>query len=291
MFTLISAECVPLTKELAEDHFSMEPSPTERGLDPARLEYLRKKAEHGELVTFHWARAKISDRMVRINGQHSSTMLQELNGNFPEGLMVHMDTYKVDKFTDLAVLFRQFDSRKSSRSPADISGACQGLYPDLNEVPRDIGKLSVEGIAFYEKLKGLRSAMGDDQYTLFDNALHHPFIRWMGELHSIKTPEMKRVPVAAAMYATFITNELEARKFWAQVARGGVDFEENAPSTILDLWLKECAKRRDKSEDLKDIKQGNYYQGCIFAWNAFRDGKSPKVIKYTVEKGMLEPTH
>lgn len=285
MFTLISTKTVPLTRELVEEHFNTEPSPTERALDPSRIAYLKAKAEAGQLVPFHWARAQVGSKTVRMNGQHSSTMLRDLNGNFPEGLTVHLDEYKVERPSDLAVLFRQFDARKSSRSPGDVAGAYQGLHDDLKEVARPIAKLAVEGIAWYKKhVLAISSVTGDDQYNLFDDLNNHTFIRWMGELHSVKTPEMKNVPIAAAMYATFSHNETEARTFWEQVARGGVEFDDNAPATVLDNWLKAV---RDK--DTKVIlKPGNFYQGCIFAWNAYREGKTLKDIKSRVDKGLLE---
>ena len=290
MFTLTSAECVPLTRDLVEQQFNMEPSPTERLLDPSRIKYLREKAEEGCLVTFHWASACLGNKTLRMNGQHSSTMLHELNGQFPEGLKVHRDEYKVEEPGDLAVLFRQFDARKSSRSSADVSAAYQGLHEDLKEVARPIAKLAIEGIAFHEKrVIGSRSKLGDDQYSLFSLQQHHPFIRWMGEIYSMKTPEMRIVPVAAAMYATYEVNESEARTFWQQVARGGIEFEDNAPATILDGWLK-LAKSREERARVRP-KQAEYYQGCLYAWNAYRDEKPIKDIRYRVEKGLLEPSH
>jgi hypothetical protein len=288
MFKLIEAETIPLTRELVEKHMKMEPSPTERELDPARLKYLREKAEAGQLVTFSWARAKLGGKIVRMNGQHSSTMLSELNGSFPDGLHVHLDTYQVDGPTDLAELFRQFDARKSSRTASDVAGAYQGLHTNLANVSRPVAKLAVEGIAYYQiNVTGTRTAAGDDQYTLFEDLRWHPFIKWMGDLFSVKTPEMKSIPIAAAMFATYHVNEGEARIFWDQVARGGVEFDDNAPATILDSWLKAA-----KDSDFKrrfNLKPANFYQGCIFAWNAFREQKPLKEIRFRVDKGILDP--
>jgi hypothetical protein len=290
MFKLATAECLPLTHELVDKLYNMEPSPTERSLDPSRLKYLKQRAEAGQLVTFQWACARLSGRTIRMNGQHSSTMLKELNGSFPKGLMVHLDTYDADDMADLAVLFRQFDARKSSRSTSDIAGAYQGLHPDLKDVQRPIAKLAVEGIAFHEKnVVGTRTVLGDDQYSLFEDKRYHPFIRWMGDLHNIKTPEMKLVPVAAAMYATFITNEAEARTFWDHVARGGVEFDDSAPATVLDAWLKQIKSREEKTR-LK-LHPANYYQGCIYAWNGHREGKALKDIRFKVDKGLLDLVH
>jgi hypothetical protein len=65
MFKLISSDTKPLTPELAERFKSMLPSPTERVFDPARAKMLREKAEAGQLVTFHWATAKVGDEEYR----------------------------------------------------------------------------------------------------------------------------------------------------------------------------------------------------------------------------------
>jgi hypothetical protein len=98
----------------------MLPSPTERVFDPSRAKMIREKTEAGQLIAFNWAVAKIGDKEYRVNGQHSSTVLSELNGEFPQGLKVHMDTYEVDSNDGLALLFRQFDSRKSGHTPTDV---------------------------------------------------------------------------------------------------------------------------------------------------------------------------
>ena len=75
---------------------------------------------------------------------------------------------------------------------------------------------------------------GDDVYTLFGKTGPHDFIKWVGEMFSIKTPELRRQTIVAAMYGTFEKNEAEARQFWQKVSRGGVEFEDSHPTTVLD---------------------------------------------------------
>jgi hypothetical protein len=53
-FTLEKSEVLPLTPEFAEQFRDMEPSPTERPLNPSRVEHLREKALAGLLVPFTW---------------------------------------------------------------------------------------------------------------------------------------------------------------------------------------------------------------------------------------------
>jgi hypothetical protein len=121
----------------------LEPSPTERPLKVPRLKYLQTRAEMGELITFHWARAKMGDKVLRMNGQHSSTMLEGLNGNLPGGLKVHLDTYEVDSPDALALLFRQFDARQSSRSPAMSLVPIKDSFQSSDTSPRRSEKWSV----------------------------------------------------------------------------------------------------------------------------------------------------
>jgi hypothetical protein len=284
-FTLLSSKTEPLTKEFAEKFKAMTPSPTERHFDPLRAKMLREKAEAGQLINFMWAIAKLGDKEYRVNGQHSSAVLADLNGQFPQGLKVHLDTYGVDSPDGLALLFRQFDSRKSGRTPTDVSGAYQGLYTDLAGVSRNDAKLAVEGVAWYDKnVEGLPAPKGDDIYTLFGKIALHNFIKWTGELFSIKTPEMRKSTIVAAMYGTFEKNEAEARKFWREVSRGGVEFEDNHPTTVLDAFFKSIAEDKGKF----DLKPGNFYQASIYAWNAYREGKTITSVKYDTKKGWYQ---
>ena len=46
---------------------------------------------------------------------------------------------------------------------------------------------------------------------LFGEQGLHGFLRWLGELFSIKTPELRRVPIVAGMYGTTIAKEKEAQ--------------------------------------------------------------------------------
>jgi hypothetical protein len=59
-------------------------------------------------------------------------------------------------------------------------------------------------------------------------------------------------------------------------------WSENAPTTVLDAWLKAMAEKRGRNE----LKPANLYQGSIFAWNAFREGKTITTIKYDTKKGL-----
>ena len=277
-FRLLKADVHDLTPEFVRDFNALEASPTEREINPARMQHLRAKAAANQLITFHWAKARLDNRWLRVNGQHSSQMLAELAEGFPTGLKVHLDEYEVSDLQSLALLFLQFDHRKSGRSAADVAGAFQNVE-ELHDVPRPIGKVAIDGVSWYRaQIEKAPTPRGDEQYTLFHEFNLHDFVKWMGDVFSMKTPEMKRVPVVAAMYATFSVHESESRKFWESVARGGAEYEENAPATVLDEWLKRIKMKEERDDKRPTAAQ--IYQGCIYAYNAYRKGQPLKNIRY-----------
>ena len=56
-------------------------------------------------------------------------------------------------------------------------------------------------------VEGLPAPKGDDMYTLFGKTGLHGFIRWVGEVFSIKTPELRRNTSVAAMYVRHLRQE------------------------------------------------------------------------------------
>jgi hypothetical protein len=288
-FKLVSSETLPLTRELAAEFAKLPPSPTERELQSVRLRDLREKIDGGLAVPFNWASAELDGVMFRINGQHTGKLLNEANGTFPEGVTVHRDHYKCETEEGLIMLFRQHDPRGSGRSPADVAGTYQGFEADLHEVPKDLGKMAIEGIAwFLKEIEGVAPRKGDDRYAYFHDEQYHEFLRWVTGIFSVKTPEMRRQTVLSAMWGTYSANEEEGRAFWDEVARGGDPANDEAPSSKLDTWLK-AIKAKDEKQIPHKLKTGAVYQGCIYAWNAFRRGEETlKAIKADLSKGYLD---
>jgi hypothetical protein len=182
-FTLIDSVVRDLTRELALKFNTMAASPTERFLDERRVKYLMDKADDKKLVTFHWVQAEFDGKTVRMNGQHSSTALCRMNGAFPEGLKVHLDTFKVDTKEDLADLFLQYDNPNSVRSTLDASHSYQGLYDEVKDVDQKIAKLAIDGVKYYRGAVAKEPVpSGALVYQLFREPGLHGYIRWVGEV-------------------------------------------------------------------------------------------------------------
>jgi hypothetical protein len=284
-FRLIKSETVPLTRELAEEMRTMKPSPTERELSTKRVDYLRDRLRAGVFHPPHWVKAivKGEEKPVRCNGQHTSDMLSKLNGEFPKGLVAHVDTFECDDISALALLFRQLDPRQSARTADDVSHAYQGLESDLNQVPPHVAKLGVEAIIWHRKrVEGLAVPRGDDQYTVFHEWEIHPFLIWLSQVLSLKTPEMNIGSVVASMYGAFRIDANAANLFWKEVARGGEEDESTTASAILDNWL---MKRKQGEIWVSPLEM---FQGCGFAWNAFRQNKEIREIKSDIRKSLIK---
>ena len=222
MFHLLKSTTQPITRDLATQIATMTPSHTERTFSEKRLRYLQDALDAGCFLPCQWASAWLGGTQFRMNGQHSSTMLAKLPDPFPSGLIAHVDEYEIDTPDDMPLLFRQFDARPSARSTSDVAGAYQYTYPELHDVPREVAKRGIEGITWYLRvIEGIPVGSGDDRYQLFKQPVHYDFLHWLGQVLDIKTPELKRMEVIAAIYATDVVNQDAARGFWEEVARGG----------------------------------------------------------------------
>jgi hypothetical protein len=283
-FRFLSSETLPLTRELAESICNMPGSPTERERNPNRVHFLRKKVKEGLTIPFHWAVVTLDGVDYRVNGQTSSYALCTSNGSFPQNGVVHLDRYAADDVNGVVMLFRQFDPRQSARQPLDISGAYQNIHPDLTTVPKPVGKMAAESVTWYRRnVKGLDEPGGDDRYNLFNEVGLHPFVLWLSELFPVpKIPvEFRSHPIVAAMFATHGADAVEATEFWKDVVKGGKEYEDQHPSTVLFDWLKRV------HDGEYSVKQKQLYQGCVYAWNAFRDGKTTlRDIRSDIKRGL-----
>lgn len=266
---------------LAQQHHTMPHSPTERECDPKRVKELVERITNGLLLPCNWATVEYEKVKYRMNGQHSSQAILEASDFLPEKVSIHLDHYEADDAMGMATLFRQFDARFSGRSKQDVAGAYQGLVDALKGVDRRTAKLSIEGIGWYRRsIEGLPTPSGDDLYQEFMVEAYHSFLRWSDKVLSLKTPELKRVPVVGAMYATFITSESGSQEFWSHVAKSDLA-DDSDPRAVLSTELVRFKEGKDQSP-----APAEYYAKCIKAWNAYRAGEKIRSLNVNPKKGL-----
>jgi hypothetical protein len=260
-------------------------TPVEREFDAKWALDLKQRVADGKAVTFMWAVADLPSggafTRLRVNGQHSSWALAELlkEDALPDNLAIHMDTYSVSDEAGAVQLFRQFDARKSARSKEDISGAYQCFQEDLRGCSRSVLKVAVEGITWYRReVQEAPVKSGDDVYQLFDEKRLHPFFQMVDAvLKDGKSNELKRVPVMAIAYGTWLDDGKAAAEFWRLVALGSKRTEEDAASDLDN----ELIRIRDEKEK---VGARDLYAKCAKAWDAYNNGIRVTNFKVNTKK-------
>jgi hypothetical protein len=239
-------------RKVIETVRSINATPVERSFDAKWALDLKERILNGHAVTFLWAVAKL-----------------------PDGLAVHLDTYSVSDEDGAVMLFRQFDARKSSRSKEDISGAYQCFHESLRNVHRGVARFAVEGVIWYRReVQEAPVPSGDDVYKLFNEERLHPFFLQMdATLRDGKANELKRVPVMAAAYGTWIDDAKQSAEFWRLAALGSKRTEEDAASD-LDAEMLRLKETKEK------VNARDLYAKCHKAWDAF--GKHIRVGNFKV---------
>lgn len=265
MYKQTSSKIVPLTRELAEEFATMRSTPGERRLTPKRKNYLLQKFNDGAFHSPVWASATVNGIRYRANGQHSSTMLAELNGNFPVGLPVHVMEFECDGMPDLADLFGQFDAKDSARSVNDIITSHGRIHPELDKISSsDIGR-AVASLAY---LMGVTRKIGAEERAQLVHA-HVQFIVWAHPYLGVR--KLSRAPVIAAIHKTWFKNEPAAADFWTRVKEEDHP-EVDHPSRVLATFLRDSIVSDRQSKAAMRFSPDSFYIKCIHAWNAYRGG-------------------
>jgi hypothetical protein len=289
-FKLLSSKTEDITPELAVRFNTMPETLAERKLKKQRLDYLSNAIQGGDVIAFNWATAKVEDtgEEYRVNGHHSSHLLAQMNGQMPEGLKAHIDTYSVPNKEALALLFRQFDNRVSVRSINEISGVYQGLNINLKDIPIQVGRHAIDGMVWYmKKIAGEDTKTGDDRFDYFYDREKQPFVIMVGRVYSKSKTGEFTTPVIGAMYGTWQREPTVAEIFWTAAARPGTAGDTH-PAQVLDAWL---VKKQQGEGEEKRPTEFEFYNACATAWNAHRHDRplTPGYnFKYSKKKGPPE---
>lgn len=292
-WNLVKSESFTMTRvkalEFAAKHAGLPKSPVEREVDPSRVKRLVGILCGDLVLPFNWAVVEYDGQTVRMNGQHSSIAIKEVGPDLPDQLAFHFDRYKAEDRNGMVDLFRQFDQRWSSRTIQDISGAFQGLVPEIADCNKKVTMQTARALSWcLRTVEGLEEVpTGDNTYELLHKGDYVPFILWAnGIVNSRK--ELLRVPVLAAMYKTHETSQSGATKFWREVSFGPDYFTDDmAPGAVLIGELNRALEEKEfKAKEFPN--DAIYFKKCVKAWNAFCAGQRIGSLKVGKEKGWPE---
>lgn len=215
MIRLVKTELVPLTMQVAEQHANLQRVPGERDIRSGRREHLIAALKAGLFYGPSWARVTLTSNGItyRCDGQASSRVLCDHPSFFPRNLFVTIQHFECDNIEDLAELFWQFNNPVSTRTPSELMLVHGRIHETLNDVRKGTMRDVVAGIAFALSVDTDQKFSTEDRARLIHS--NTDFIRWAAPF--VATPYGRRVGVAAAIYKTYIANEVAAEEFWTLV--------------------------------------------------------------------------
>jgi hypothetical protein len=233
-----------LTRELAQRFASMTPIAGERDCKPKRLAFFENHVAQKTFIDPTWSKGicKTDGHEYRLDGQHSSRVLANLEAeNFPE-LMVTVDIYEFDSLKeDAALLFEKFDHPDSVRDDLDMIHFDKAQHPDLADLDKRFLDKAAKGILFYQRelVKDGELFPKRRKGLYFDHEGNRKFVTWLAQFNATTHDWIIKKPaIVAEIYADYLYNEEMAGEFWGWV------FKENHPD--------ETHESRELTRTLKD---------------------------------------
>lgn len=280
----VEAKTVRCTKSLAKEFANMQPAPGDRGVKDRLITNIKKKVQAGKfrVASFASCRCKANGVVYRTNGKHTATSLDEMNGDFPDGLMAHVERYEADTLKDVAELYSTFDPRASARSVGDINKSYANGDPTLAELPVMTISMGVASIKLAENGgdQGSRSAPYEERAA--EMYKHVKFFEFLNNMNANdrKYRHLKRSSVGAAMFLTFKKDPKAAEEFWLAV-RDGSGSDHTAMDRVLHKYLltTDIRSHTGNKKGRCDSVRAMFFR-CIYAWNAWREGRKTDLRYY-----------
>lgn len=272
MFKQVTTEIVPLTPKFVSEFADLPTYKGDREQDTPvgkrRIKWLRRLFDEGNFHTPKWATAELDSKVYRVNGGHSSSMLNDLNGEFPSGMSAVVDRFACDDYDDLAELFDQFDNRKSIRTTKDKINAHRAIHPELEDMaPTNISR-ALYGVGWATARTGRDKVTIDEESRVRLIHQHKHFLCWANAF--VGLPRMGRVGVVACMFKCFEKSQREATTFWNEV-RDESNPDNKSPSRVLAIFLRDAMAKRTSGNSNK-FSAAEFYTKSIHAANAWKVG-------------------
>jgi hypothetical protein len=250
-----------LTPELAKQFSAMPGLFGERPIRPSRLAFLDHHRRNGTFVSPSWAVVvdQTTGQRYRANGQHSSTMLAQVDGSrdgdpgFPVNLLVTIEEFTTDNLlNDALPIFDLFDHPRAARTNTDIMGIYRARYEELEEIDLPLLVALTNGVAYYEDGRGTEGIIlpPRERGGYLTRAQVRDFVQWAASYDV--TPHgwmFKKAGVVAEMFANIQAEPSAAKEFWRLVlteSHPDPEHETRELSRVLRDWSTKPRIRQDR---------------------------------------------
>jgi len=268
----------------------MEAAPNDRPMKLGNRKSLRSAILEGRFRNCNYASAYCvqTGKTYRVNGKHTSSILNEMNGEAPKDLWAIVEEYECDTLEDVAKLYSTFDVAKSARTTGDINCMYAAACPELEKLPHRVINLSVTGMEYFftaaKTGRGIYRGGNNSPDAKAQRLLEFPeyvlFVARIVGTNKAVLKKMGRGPIAAAMFGTWQKNKSMASDFWIQV-RDESATKGDATRTLAS-FLFECGVAR-RARTGTAVGENEIFVKCIHAWNAWRKGEATS-LKYYANK-------
>lgn len=268
-----------VTTALARKFAEMEPAPHDRPLSEIRLRVYEKIIREGGFRPCQWAMAycEATGGTYRVNGKHTSTLMSGLDLNTVPKLYAVVEVYECDSLEDVARLYSTYDSKMQSRTAGDINHSFAACVPELNGVDSRTINLCVSAFWYARVQEAYKHMQSQERAEMLLE--HFDYVKWVHELlgnagNNHRNGHIKRMPVFAAMYSTFVRDPRKAQAFWESVRdETGATPSEPTRKLARFLVLNSSMNRRESAARHR-VKDREFFVKSIHAWNAWRAGET-----------------
>lgn len=281
---------VQATRGLVKEFIEMDPLPRERPLSERRLQIYRRLLSAGEFRPVTWASAscKETNTTYRVNGQHTSTLLGELE-QLPD-FFVTVERYSCDTLEDVAKLYSTFDSGIGSRTNNDIVQSFASTIKEFSGLKKKTfllvaaaGSYHKWGFTYHQHPPAERAEL---LFDYIDFTVWVDGILWPADANQEDASHMNRAGVVAAMLGSYQKSQSDSDKFWRLVQNGAAP-KANDASRVLQRYLLRTRARTSIASAPKGRETAGFREmlaKCTTAWSAWRKGVATDLKYYHAAK-------
>jgi hypothetical protein len=270
-----------VTPEEARHFLAINNFEGQRALNPIKARYYADLIRERLMRPPNIATAILKDgQKVLMNGQHCCQAIIISGKPFP----CTIEHYKCDSNGDAWKLFASFDVH-ATRTEGHVMKAARGLFSEgLKSIP--LRTLQAAGSALY--------ILGDGENPRFNGqppnkavkpnlvAENEELLSWLSEFSEERY--ITKVPVFAAMIATYRANEECAREFWGSIKDG--DNLRGVARVFRDLLMRNQVGATSFGGHLR---ARSIYIACIAYWNSWMSGENRRSVKIAAMKDIPKP--